>query len=89
MAELNGYLLTKEEENACLKLIKKMRKKRVYELGFTGDISLKAKNEEEVYELFWEWADSVKELTIEKFGNRIYRSPSFELVEVDEIQYQD
>lgn len=89
MAELNGYTLTKEEEKACLNLIKKMRKKRAYELGFTGYVSFKAKNEEEVNELFWEWADEVKELTIEKFGNRIYKSPIFELVAVDEILYKD
>ena len=85
MAELNGYTLTKEEEKACVKLIKKMRKKTAYELGFTGDIAFKAKNEEEVKELFWEWEEKVKELTIEKFGNYACAIPKFELVEVDKI----
>lgn len=29
MAELNGYLLTKEEEKTCIDLIKKLRGKKV------------------------------------------------------------
>ena len=89
MAELNGYTLTKEEEKACLNLIKKMRKQRAYELGFTGDVAFKTKNEDEACELFWEWVESVNELTLEKFGNSIYKSARFELVEIAGISYKD
>ncbi len=85
MAELNGYTLTKEEEKACVKLIKKMRKKTAYELGFTGTVTFKAKNEEEINELFWEWEEKVKEITVGHFGNYACALPKFELVEVDKI----
>ncbi len=34
MAEINGYLLTKEEEKACIELIKKLRERKMWDFLF-------------------------------------------------------
>lgn len=60
MAEINGYLLTKEEEKACEDLIKKMRKKEAFEIEFTGCITVEAKNRDEAQEIFWNWIEDIQ-----------------------------
>lgn len=81
MTELNGYLLTKEEEWACAKLVKKLRERKVYDLDFTGAVSVKAKTEDEAIDIFWEWVCEVQDLTCDKFPTMSFCSPYFEIAE--------
>lgn len=55
MAEIKGYLLTKEEEKACVDLVKKLREKRVFAIDFSGCVRVKAKTPEEASNIFWKW----------------------------------
>lgn len=84
MAEINGYLLTKEEEKACEDLIKKMRKKRVLEINFTGCIRVKAKSHEEASEIFWNWVNDIQDNTLTDWSGTIVQSPYFENDGVEE-----
>ena len=47
MSEIKGYLLTNEEEKACVTLIKKMREKKVFAIDFSGCVRVKANTVEE------------------------------------------
>lgn len=69
MAELNGYLLTKEEEKACESLIKKMRTKREFTFGFSASVKIKAKNYKEAEDIFWNWQSDVGDYTLSEWGN--------------------
>ena len=80
MAELNGYLLTKEEEKACAELVKKLRKRKTYSLDFTGDILIRAKNKDEAVDIFWNWISEIQDLTCDKFS-KITSLPYFEIAE--------
>ena len=63
MTEINGYLLTKEEEKACKELIKRMREKKIFEVDFTGSVRVKAKTYEEANEIFWNWVNDIHDLS--------------------------
>lgn len=80
MAELNGYLLTKEEEKVCAELVKKLRERKSYSLDFTGDILIKAKNEDEAVDIFWNWVGEIQDMTCDKFSE-IISLPYFEMAE--------
>ena len=84
MIEINGYLLTKEEEKICEDLIKKMREKRVFTIDFTGSIRVKAKNREEAGEIFWNWVNDVQDNTLTNWSGTIVESPYFEKDGVEE-----
>ena len=84
MTEINGYLLTKEEEKACEDLIKKMREKRVFAIDFTGCIRVNAKNREEANEIFWNWVNDVQDNTLTNWSGTIVESPYFEKDGVEE-----
>ena len=84
MTEINGYLLTKEEEKICEDLIKKMREKRVFTIDFTGSIRVKAKNREEAGEIFWNWVNDVQDNTLANWSGTIVESPYFEKDGVEE-----
>ena len=84
MTEINGYLLTKEEEKICEDLIKKMREKRVFTIDFTGSIRVKAKNREEAGEIFWNWVNDVQDNTLTNWSGTIVESPYFEKDGVEE-----
>lgn len=68
MAELNGYLLTKEEEKACAELVKKMRTKKNFFCSFSASIEIKAKNAQEAKDIFWQWQDDVASYTLSDYG---------------------
>ena len=55
MSEIKGYLLTAEEEKACVTLVKKMRERKVFVIDFSGCVRIKAKTCEEANNIFWEW----------------------------------
>lgn len=69
MAELNGYVLTKEEEKACENLVKKMRAKRDFIFEFSASVKIKAKNSKEAEGIFWKWAGDVGDYTLSEWGN--------------------
>ena len=69
MAELNGYLLTKEEEKACAELVKKMRSKGEFTVDFTARVKIKAKTSKEAEDIFWRWQDDVANYTFSEWGN--------------------
>lgn len=52
MAEIKGYLLTKEEEKACVDLVKKLRERKTFAIDFSGCVRIKAKNHEEANHIF-------------------------------------
>lgn len=78
MAELNGYLLTKEEEQACLDLLKKMRTRTPFDADFTGEVKIRARSEEEATLTFWEWVSAIQDMTLDKWAGQI-SLPKFEL----------
>lgn len=67
MAELNGYLLTKEEEKACEKLVKKMRTKQNFNFDFSASVKIKAKNSKEAEDIFWQWENDVLDYTLSEW----------------------
>lgn len=71
MAELNGYLLTKEEEKACEKLIKKMRTKKDFTLSFSASITIKAKTSKEAEDIFWRWQNDVADYTLSEWDGSV------------------
>lgn len=72
MAELNGYLLTKEEEKACTELIKKMRDKKDFTCYFSASIKIKAKTTKEAEDIFWRWQSDVVDYTITSDVGALY-----------------
>lgn len=69
MAELNGYLLTKEEEKACENLVKKMRAKKDFIFEFSASVKIKAKNSKEAEDIFWKWEDDVASYTLSEWSD--------------------
>ena len=69
MAELNGYVLTKEEEKACAELVKKMRTKKNFICSFSASIEIKAKNAQEAKDIFWRWQEDVANYTLSEWDN--------------------
>lgn len=69
MTELNGCLLTKEEEEACAELIKKMRDKKTFSFNFCADITIKAKTPKEAEDILWKWQSGVIDYTLNKWND--------------------
>lgn len=84
MAEIKGYLLTKEEEKACLDLVKELRKRQTYVINFSGDFRVKAKTPQEANDLFWQWVDSVQVQTSDDWSGVVTQTPFFENEGVEE-----
>ena len=84
MAEINGYLLTDEEEQACEELIKKMRKKRLFSVDFTGSIRIRAKSQDEATEIFWNWVGDIQDRTLGDWSRLIILSPDFDYNVIEE-----
>lgn len=84
MAEIKGYLLTKEEEKACLDLIKKLRSKRTFAINFSGCVRVKAKTPQEANDIFWLWVRAMQDETSIDWDTVITQSPYFEREDVEE-----
>ena len=78
MAEIKGYLLTEEEEKACANLVKKMREKKVYAIDFLGCVQIKAKNEEEAKNIFWNWVGDLQDKSLSDWFEIVTQTPYFE-----------
>ena len=84
MAEINGYLLTAEEEKACVNLVKKMRKKRVFAIDFSGYIRVKATTHEEASDIFWKWVGDLQDKSLADWSGVVTQLPYFENEGVEE-----
>lgn len=64
MSEIKGYLLTKEEEKACVALIKKMRERETqkFYVDFWGYCEIEAENPHDAQNKFWELINNNKPL---------------------------
>ncbi len=78
MAEIKGYLLTKEEEEACANLVKEMRKKKTFAVDFLGCVRVKAKTKEEAKEIFWNWVGDLQDKSLADWSETVTESPYFE-----------
>lgn len=84
MSEIKGYLLTEEEEKACVALVKKLRKERVFAVEFTGCVRIKAKSEEEASNIFWEWTGDLQDKSWADWSGVIKETPFIEKEGVEE-----
>lgn len=78
MEEIKGYLLTEEEQEACINLIKEMRKTKDFTLNFTGSVNIRAKNLHEANEIFWDWVGDLKDKSFYDWHGSIIGTPFFE-----------
>lgn len=83
MAELNGYLLSTEEEKACLDLVKELRKRTTFAVDFSGYVKIKAKTRQEANNIFWQWVESMQDTTSDDWFGIVSR-PLFEKDGVEE-----
>lgn len=84
MTEIKGYLLTKEEEKACITLVKKMREKKVFAIDFSGCVRVKAKTSEEASDIFWNWVGDLQDKSLADWSGIVTQSPYFENEGVEE-----
>lgn len=84
MAEIKGYLLTKEEEKACADLVKKMRERKVFAVDFSGCVRVKAKTPEEASDIFWNWVGDLQDKSLVDWSGTVTESPYFENEGVEE-----
>ncbi len=84
MTEINGYLLTEEEEKACATLIKKLRERKTFAIDFSGCVRVKAKNHDEANEIFWNWVGDLQDKSFVDWSGVVTQSPYFENEGVEE-----
>ena len=84
MSEIKGYLLTKEEEEACVTLIKKLREKRVFAIDFLGCVRIKARTREEAKDIFWNWVGDSQDRSLVDWSGVVTQSPYFEYDGIEE-----
>ena len=78
MAEIKGYLLTAEEERACVDLVKKLRERKTFAIDFTGCVRVKAKNKDEANDIFWKWVGDLQDKSLADWSGIVTESPYFE-----------
>lgn len=78
VTELKGYLLTEEEANACVDLVKKLREKKVFAIDFSGCVRIKAKTYEEACDIFWNWVGDLQDKSLADWFGVVTQSPYFE-----------
>lgn len=84
MTEIKGYLLTTEEEKACVDLIKKLRKRKVFAIDFSGCVRIQAKTSEEAHDIFWEWIGDLQDKSLADWSGIVTQSPYFEKEGIEE-----
>lgn len=89
MAEIKGYLLTEEEQKACIDLIKSMReeKEKIFTFNFTGSIKIKAKNLEAADDFFRDWLEEVDEISYCRYDESRF-IPDFPIFEKESIEQE-
>lgn len=89
MAEINGYLLTVEEEKACADLVKKLRERKTFTVDFSGYVRIKAKTHEEASDIFWNWVGDLQDKSLIDWSGVVMQSPYFENEGVEEEKEGD
>lgn len=84
MAEIKGYLLTAEEERACVDLIKRLRERKTFAIDFSGCVRVKGKNKDEANEIFWNWVGDLQDKTLVDWSGVVTESPYFENEGIEE-----
>ena len=84
MAEIKGYLLTAEEEKACLDLVRELRKRKTYAIDFSGYVKVKAKTPQEANDIFWQWVEDMEIKTKDDWAGIVPQSPFFQNEGVEE-----
>ena len=84
MSEIKGYLLTAEEEKACVALVKKLREKKVFAIDFSGCVRVKAKTREEASDIFWNWVGDLQNESLADWSGVVTEVPYFENEGVEE-----
>ena len=78
MTDINELSLTEEEKEACVNLIKEMRKKKTFAVDFLGCVRVKAKTKEEAKEIFWNWVGDLQDKSLADWSETVTESPYFE-----------
>lgn len=78
MTDINELFLTEEEKEACVNLIKEMRKKKTFAVDFLGCVRVKAKTKEEAKEIFWNWVGDLQDKSLADWSETVTESPYFE-----------
>jgi hypothetical protein len=84
MSEIKGYLLTEEEEKACVNLVKKLREIKIFAIDFSGCVRVKAKTPEEASDIFWEWVGDLQDKSLADWYGVVTQSPYFENEGIEE-----
>ena len=84
MSEIQGYLLTEEEEKACADLLIKLRERKVFIMDFSGSVKVKAKTREEAFETFWNLIGDWQDKSLADWSGVITQSPYFECEGIEE-----
>lgn len=84
MTEIKGLLLSKEEEKACLDLVKELRKRKTYTIDYSGHVQVKAKTLQEANDIFWDWIIGMQNKTCDDWSGIISKTPVFENEGVEE-----
>ena len=84
MAEIKGYLLTEEEEKACVSLVKKMRERKIFAIDFLGCVRIKAKTDEEAKNIFRNWVGDLQDKSLSNWSGIVTQAPYFEYDGIDE-----
>ena len=84
MSEIKGYLLTTEEEKACINLVKKLRERKVFAVDFSGCVRIKAKTYEEATNIFWEWVGALQDKSLVDWSGVVTQPPYFENEGIEE-----
>ena len=83
MAEINGYLLTEEEEKECVKLIEKLREK-IFTVDFTGCVHIKANTSEQAGKIFDTWVCDLQDESLARWNGVIKHFPYLEIDCIEE-----
>lgn len=78
MTEIKGLLLTAKEEEACLALVREMRKEKVFAVDFTGRVRIQARTKIEAEEKFWNWVSDIQDNTRVNWSGTITNTPYFD-----------
>lgn len=78
MEKITEYILTKEEQKACINLIKEMRKTKDFTFSFNGSVNIRAKNLNEANEIFWNWIEDLQAKSFHDWDGSIIGTPFFE-----------
>ena len=89
MSEIKGYLLTLEEEKACVALVKKMRERKVFAVDFSGTVKIKARTSEEASNIFWNWIGDLQDKSLVDWSEVVTQSPYFEYQGVEEDSVEE